>query len=68
MALDEPKETDTKFDIDGFQYIVNKEFLDMVQPIKVDFREIGFSLSCNKDFSAAACSSCGTSSTSCCGE
>ena len=39
MALDEPKETDHVYDIDGFKYIVDKEFMEKVKPIKIDFSE-----------------------------
>ncbi len=64
MALDEPKDTDNVYDIDGFKYIVNQEFLEKVKPIKIDFSEMGFKLNCAVDFSSD-CSSCGTK-TSCC--
>lgn len=64
MALDEPKDNDEVFDIDGFQYLVSKEFLEKAKPIKVDFLVHGFKLDCGLDFSAG-CSSCGTTS-SCC--
>lgn len=64
MALDEPKVSDDVFDIDGFQYIVDKDFLEKAKPIKVDFSEMGFKLDCGIDFgSASGCSSCGTSNT-----
>jgi Fe-S cluster assembly iron-binding protein IscA len=61
MALDEPKANDEVFDIDGFQYLVNKDFLQKAQPIRVDFLVHGFKLDCGLDF-GAACSSCGTGS------
>ena len=63
MALDESKDTDQEFDIDGFKYIVDKEFMEKVKPIKVDFIDIGFRLSCSVDFSAGggnSCSGCGS--------
>ncbi len=64
MALDEPKDTDNVFDIDGYKYIVNKEFMDKVQPVKVDFLGFGFKLSCAVEFgqSGGGCSGCGTDS------
>jgi Fe-S cluster assembly iron-binding protein IscA len=62
MALDEPKTTDDVFDIDGFQYIVDKDFMEKAKPIKVDFSEMGFKLDCSIDF-GAGCSSCGTTGT-----
>ncbi len=67
MALDEPKDTDDVYEIDGFKYIVDKEFLEKVKPIKVDFTEMGFKLDCSVDFRAAsACGSCATKTDSCC--
>ena len=64
MALDEPSDTDNVFEIDGFKYIVNKEFLEKVKPIKVDFHMYGFKLDCGTDF-GQGCTSCGTKG-SCC--
>jgi Fe-S cluster assembly iron-binding protein IscA len=61
MALDEPKENDEVFEVDGFQYLVNKDFLQRAQPIKIDFLVHGFKLDCGLEFSAG-CSSCGTGS------
>jgi hypothetical protein len=64
MALDEPNDTDESFDVDGYKYIVNKEFMEKAQPIKVDFHAYGFKLDCNMDF-GSGCTSCGTQG-SCC--
>jgi hypothetical protein len=64
MALDELTEADTKFDVDGFEFIVNTEFLEKAQPIKVDFHMYGFKLDCGIDF-GSGCTSCGTQG-SCC--
>lgn len=61
MALDELSDLDQEFDIDGYKYIVNKEFLDRAQPIKVDFHMYGFKLDCEMDF-GPGCTSCSTSS------
>ncbi|MEE8431418.1 MAG: hypothetical protein V3S16_09225 [Candidatus Desulfatibia sp.] len=64
MALDEPKESDTVHEINGFKYIVDQEFMEKVQPIKIDFTEMGFKLDCGVDLGAGAdCSGCGTAST-----
>jgi len=64
MALDEPNDADNVFEIDGFKYIINKEFLEKVKPIKVDFHMYGFKLDCGIDF-GKGCTSCGTKG-SCC--
>ncbi|GAB6908606.1 conserved hypothetical protein [Desulfosarcina cetonica] len=64
MALDEPVNTDSEFDVDGYKFIVNTEFLEKAKPIKVDFHMYGFKLDCGIDF-GAGCGSCGTKG-SCC--
>ncbi len=59
MALDEPKDSDEKIECDEFTYLVDKDFLEKVQPINVDFTSYGFHLTCAVDFSAgSACSAC----------
>ena len=67
MALDEPRDNDETYEVEGFTYLVNKDFLEKVKPIKVDFLDIGFKLSCGVEFTAAAggCSGCGTTSNCC---
>ena len=41
MALDEPKENDKVFELDGLTYIVDNGLLDQVSPMKVDFLDDG---------------------------
>ena len=62
MALDEPKETDETFEVDGFKYIVDKDFLEKAKPIKIDFLEIGFKLTSSLVFdqSQGCAGSCST--------
>ncbi len=68
MALDEPKPDDNVYEVDGFKYIVNKDFMAKAQPIRIDYSNYGFRLDSSYDFSAAApsaCSSCGTATGGC---
>jgi hypothetical protein len=59
MALDEPKDDDSVFDIEGFKYVVNKDLLEKAKPIKVDFHQIGFKIDSSMDFGAAdGCAGC----------
>jgi hypothetical protein len=60
MALDEPRDTDMVFDIDGFKYIVDKEFMKEAEPIKVDFVGFGFKFDCAIEFEEG-CTACPTS-------
>ena len=65
MALDEPQDSDKRFDVDGFTYVVNESLLEKASPIKVDFINYGFRLDCAIDFGAGACGGCGSSSNCC---
>ena len=63
MALDEPKETDNVYDVNGFQFIMDKDFDEKAKPVSVDFLGYGFKISSSIDFGqAAGCSSCGSGS------
>ena len=59
MALDEPKDTDNVYDVNGCQFIVDKDFYEKAKPVTVDFLGYGFKISSGIDFgSASECSSC----------
>jgi iron-sulfur cluster assembly protein len=59
MALDEPKETDNVFNVNGFQFIVDKAFYEKVKPVKVDFMGYGFKISSGLELGAGAAAGCG---------
>ena len=61
MDVDEIKDTDTVFDIDGFQFIIDKDFLKEAKPIKVDYSRFGFQFDCSLEFEEG-CSGCASSS------
>ena len=61
MALDEPKKTDEVYEVDGFTYLIDKEFMDKAKPIKVDFMEVGFKLTSAIEFGPGGCGGCSTS-------
>jgi hypothetical protein len=44
MALDEPKDNDDIFEIDGFTYLIDKHLLASAQPVLVDFSPSAFVL------------------------
>ena len=61
MALDEPKESDDVYDVNGFQFIMDKDFAEKAKPVTVDFLGYGFKISSSIDFGpASACSGCGS--------
>ena len=59
VALEKRKSTDKAFDIDGFEYIVNKKVLERVQPIKVDSDGVGFRLTGTGVHAPSGCGTCG---------
>ena len=61
MVLDEPKDTDAVFDINGFQFIIDEDLFIEARPIKVDFAHFGFQLDCALQFDGG-CTSCSASS------
>lgn len=65
MALDEPKANDDTYNVKGFEFVVDKEFMKQAQLIKIDFTGMGFKLDSKIDFGQSDCTSCGTSG-SCC--
>ncbi len=57
MALDEPKDTDQVFSIEGFTYIVDKDFMQKANPVKVDYLDYGFRLTSSIEFDSK-CGGC----------
>ncbi len=49
MALDESKDTDEIFEVDGYEYIADKEFLKQATPVKIDFLQTGFKIDSSID-------------------
>ncbi len=60
MALDEPKDTDDSFDVKGLKFVVDKEFMEKAEVIKIDFTGMGFNLASNMDLGESGCGSCGS--------
>lgn len=62
MALDESKESDETFDDRGITYVIDKELLNQVKPVKVDYVEspfgAGFSIASSMKAGGACGSSC----------
>lgn len=65
MALDEPKDTDDAFDVKGLKFVVDKEFMEKAETIKVDFTGMGFHLDSNIDLGGGGCAGCGSDGGSC---
>jgi iron-sulfur cluster assembly protein len=63
MALDEPKDDDETVKNNGVTYIVNKQLLEQVKPITIDFVESGWGAGFSIASGLAKGGSCGTCST-----
>jgi hypothetical protein len=64
LVLDEPNDLDQTFAVNGFTFIVNKNLLTDVQPVKIDFLGYGFQISSSLK-QKGGCSSCGTAGNTC---
>ncbi len=61
MALDEPRVEDQVFDVSGFKYLVDTDFLEKAKPIKVDFQQFGFKITSGIELGGGGCASgCGS--------
>ncbi|MBW2465777.1 MAG: hypothetical protein JRF02_00615 [Deltaproteobacteria bacterium] len=65
LALDEPRESDTKYEQDGLTFLVDNNLLDTCGSIKIDFIDAGmrsgFSISSSKPIGGGCnSSSCGS--------
>ena len=61
MALDKPTDTDETYQIDGFEYIVEKDFMEKAKPIKIGVSGMGFKLDSSLKLEEG-CSGCGSDS------
>jgi len=58
LALDEQKDTDEVFEVDGFKFVAEKEFLKQATPVKIDYTATGFKVDSNVNFGPSGCGSC----------
>ena len=59
LVLDEPNDMDEVYEFSGFKFIANKDLLNQVQPVTVDFKGVGFQIDANLQM-GGGCTSCGT--------
>ena len=62
MALDEPKDDDEVISNNGVTYLMNKQLLDQVKPVTVDFVESAYGSGFSISSSLAKGSGCGSCS------
>lgn len=62
MALDEPKDDDEVMSNNGITYLMNKQLLEQVKPVTVDFVESAYGSGFSISSSLAKGSSCGSCS------
>jgi len=60
LDVDEIKDTDAVFNIDGFQFIVDEDFFIEAQPISIDYTRYGFEFDSSLEFEdgCTACECC----------
>jgi hypothetical protein len=65
LALDEPKDSDEKFDASGYMFIVDKELSLEAGPMKVDMTYMGFTVQSSLALGGGSCGGSCSSSSSC---
>lgn len=58
VAFEKPKNNDEVFSVKGFTFIVEKELLDQLKPIKIDADSISFRISGNGIQPNSGCGTC----------
>jgi Fe-S cluster assembly iron-binding protein IscA len=61
MALDELRENDESFENSGISYVIEKNLLEKVQPVKVDYVSSAFGSGFKIDSSLVPAGGCGSS-------
>lgn len=64
MAIDDKKSSDSVYEINGVEYLMDTELLQDAKPVEIGFSGMGFQLTSSLNLSSG-CSSCGTKG-SCC--
>ncbi|MBA3036903.1 MAG: adhesin [Desulfobacterium sp.] len=59
MSLDEKRDNDSTFKVDGIEYLIDRDLMKQAQPINVDYASKGFIVTSNLKFDSG-CSSCGS--------
>jgi len=57
LALDESRENDDIFDLNGYTFVVDKELMAMASPIAIDMTDYGFSVSSSLQLGGGSCGS-----------
>jgi len=66
LALDEPKDSDDVFEVEGYSIVVDKELLEKAKPLSIDFACSGFSIDSSLELGGGGCGGgCSCSSGSC---
>ncbi|NDY57341.1 hypothetical protein G3N56_11370 [Desulfovibrio sulfodismutans] len=65
LALDEPKDSDEKFDTNGYVFLVDKELSQQAGPMKVDMTYMGFTVQSGLELGGGGCGGSCSSGSSC---
>jgi Fe-S cluster assembly iron-binding protein IscA len=59
VSMEAPTAADKVFEVDGFEYVINKRLLKKVAPIKIDADLVGFRISGSGVYPPGGCGTCG---------
>ncbi|TIH17340.1 hypothetical protein D0S45_06685 [Marinifilum sp. JC120] len=58
MALDESKDNDESFEVEGFTFLLDKDLNEQGSPFRVDLSYTGFVIDSKIELGAGECGSC----------
>ena len=59
MVLDKPQETDIVYKTEDYKFVIDKDFMELAKPIKIDHTINGFKIDSRLEFEEG-CGVCGT--------
>ncbi|HDI58740.1 MAG TPA: hypothetical protein ENF48_00025 [Desulfobacteraceae bacterium] len=58
LALDQKRAGDAVYELDGVTWVINADFLQKAQPVRIDYGADGFEITAAIDPNAGACATC----------
>jgi Fe-S cluster assembly iron-binding protein IscA len=65
LGMDEPKDQDNTYKVRDLTFIVEKDFMEKIKPIKIDFLNADFNISAGIDFGSSGCAGCASAEGAC---
>ncbi|MBW1615779.1 MAG: IscA/HesB family protein [Deltaproteobacteria bacterium] len=65
LGMDNPNEQDNTYKVGDLTFLVEKDFMEKIKPVKIDFSNAGFNISAGMDFGPSGCAGCASAEGTC---